>query len=118
MAQTVITDPERALDALAREELGLNPEDLGSPWGAAIFSFLSFAAGGVVPLLPFAFGAGSAALNIAIGLTAVALFAVGATLSLFTGRNAFLSGLRMLAIGAAAGGVTFMVGRMLGVSVT
>jgi VIT1/CCC1 family predicted Fe2+/Mn2+ transporter len=117
MAQTVITDPERALDALAREELGLNPEDLGSPWGAAIFSFLSFAAGGVVPLLPFVFGAGSTALNIAIGLTAVALFAVGATLSLFTGRNALLSGLRMLAIGAAAGGVTFMVGRLLGVSV-
>ena len=117
MAQTVITDPERALDALAREELGLNPEDLGSPWGAAIFSFLAFAAGGVVPLLPFVFGAGGIALNIAIGLTAVALFAVGATLSLFTGRNALLSGLRMLAIGAAAGGVTFMVGRMLGVSV-
>ena len=116
MAQTVITDPERALDALAREELGLNPEDLGSPWGAAIFSFLSFAAGGVVPLLPFVFGAGGMALNVAIGLTAIALFAVGATLSLFTGRNALLSGLRMLAIGAAAGGVTYMVGRMLGVS--
>ena len=116
MAQTVITDPERALDALAREELGLNPEDLGSPWGAAIFSFLSFAAGGVVPLLPFVFGAGGMALNVAIGLTAIALFAVGATLSLFTGRNALLSGLRMLAIGAAACGVTYMVGRMLGVS--
>ena len=97
MANTVLTDPERALDALAREELGLNPEDLGSPWGAAIFSFLSFAAGGVVPLLPFVIGAGGTALNIAIGLTAVALFAVGATLSLFTGRNALLSGLRMLA---------------------
>ncbi len=117
MAQTVITDPERALDALAREELGLNPEDLGSPWGAAIFSFLSFAAGGVVPLLPFVLGAGATALSIAIALTGVALFAVGATLSLFTGRNAILSGLRMLAIGAAAGGVTFMVGKMLGVSV-
>jgi predicted membrane protein (TIGR00267 family) len=90
---------------------------LGSPWGAAIFSFVSFAAGSAIPLLPFVFHAGSAALNIAIGLTAVALFAVGATLSLFTGRNALLSGLRMLAIGAAAGGVTFLVGRLLGVSV-
>jgi VIT1/CCC1 family predicted Fe2+/Mn2+ transporter len=117
LAQTVITDPERALDALAREELGLNPEDLGSPWGAAIFSFLAFASGGAVPLLPFVFGAGGTALILAIALTAVALFAVGATLSLFTGRSAMLSGLRMLAIGAAAGGVTFMIGRLLGVSV-
>jgi VIT1/CCC1 family predicted Fe2+/Mn2+ transporter len=118
MAQTVITDPERALDALAREELGLNPEDLGSPWGAAIFSFVSFAAGGVIPLLPFVFGAGQASLGFAIVLTAIALFGVGATLSLFTGRNALLSGLRMLAIGAAAGGVTYLVGHLLGVSVT
>jgi VIT1/CCC1 family predicted Fe2+/Mn2+ transporter len=118
MAQTVITDPERALDALAREELGLNPEDLGSPWGAAIFSFVSFAAGGVIPLLPFVFGAGHASLGVAIVLTAIALFGVGATLSLFTGRNAMRSGLRMLAIGAAAGGVTYMVGHLLGVSVT
>ena len=117
LAQTVITDPERALDALAREELGLNPEDLGSPWGAAIFSFLAFASGGAVPLLPFVLGAGGTALILAIALTAVALFAVGATLSLFTGRSAMLSGLRMLAIGAAAGGVTFMIGRLLGVSV-
>jgi vacuolar iron transporter family protein len=117
MAQTVITDPERALDALAREELGLNPEDLGSPWGAAIFSFLSFAAGGAIPLLPFVFHAGSASFPIAVLLTAIALFSVGATLSLFTGRNALLSGLRMLAIGAAAGSVTFLVGRLLGVSV-
>jgi VIT1/CCC1 family predicted Fe2+/Mn2+ transporter len=117
MAQTVITDPERALDALAREELGLNPEDLGSPWGAAIFSFVSFAAGGVIPLLPFVFGVGHASLGVAIVLTAIALFGVGATLSLFTGRNALLSGLRMFAIGAAAGGVTYMVGHLLGVSV-
>jgi len=68
-------------------------------------------------LLPFVFGAGGTALILAIALTAVALFAVGATLSLFTGRSAMLSGLRMLAIGAAAGGVTFMIGRLLGVSV-
>ena len=53
MATAIISDPERALDALTREELGLNPEDLGSPWGAAAFSFLSFAAGAIVPLVPF-----------------------------------------------------------------
>jgi VIT1/CCC1 family predicted Fe2+/Mn2+ transporter len=116
MAQQIIGDPEQALDTLAREELGLNPEDLGSPWGAALFSFFSFAAGSAIPLLPFVFGAGSASLTMAIVLTALALFAVGATLSLFTGRSAVLSGLRMLAIGAAAGGITYLVGTLLGVS--
>ncbi len=118
MAQKILSDPERALDTLAREELGLNPEDLGSPWGAALFSFVSFAAGSVIPLLPFLFGAGSASLPLAIALTLAALFAVGATLSLFTGRSALLSGLRMLAIGGAAGGVTYFVGRLLGVSLS
>jgi VIT1/CCC1 family predicted Fe2+/Mn2+ transporter len=116
MAQTIITDPEQALDTLAREELGLNPEDLGSPWGAALSSFFSFAAGSVVPLLPFLFGLGGASLPAMIALTVVALFAVGATLSLFTGRSALASGLRMLAIGAAAGGITYLVGKLLGVS--
>ena len=116
MAQQIITDPEQALDTLAREELGLNPEDLGSPWGAALFSFVSFAAGSAIPLLPFLLGLGNASLPTAIALTAVALFAVGATLSLFTGRSAMMSGLRMLAIGAAAGGVTYLVGKLLGVT--
>jgi VIT1/CCC1 family predicted Fe2+/Mn2+ transporter len=116
MATQIIADPRRALDTLAREELGLNPEDLGSPWGAALFSFFSFAVGSSIPLLPFLFGAGSANLPAVIALTAVALFAVGATLSLFTGRNAWLSGARMLAIGAAAGGVTYCIGKVLGVT--
>lgn len=115
MATQIIGDPERALGTLAREELGLNPENLGSPWGAAIFSFISFAAGSAIPLLPFVYGLGSASLQMAIGLTAVALFAVGATLSLFTGRGAVMSGARMLAIGAAAGGVTYSIGELLGV---
>jgi VIT1/CCC1 family predicted Fe2+/Mn2+ transporter len=118
MAQQIIADPEQALDTLAREELGLNPEELGSPWGAALFSFFSFAAGSAIPLLPLLFGAGSASLAAAIVLTAMALFGVGATLSLFTGRSALLSGLRMLAIGAAAGGITYLVGKLLGVSLS
>ena len=115
MARQIIADPERALDTLAREELGLNPEDLGSPWGAALFSFISFAMGSSIPLLPFFFGLGSANLLAVIVLAAVALFAVGATLSLFTGRSAWMSGARMLAIGAAAGGVTYSIGKLLGV---
>jgi VIT1/CCC1 family predicted Fe2+/Mn2+ transporter len=116
MATQIIADPERALDTLAREELGLNPDDLGSPWGAALFSFISFAVGSAIPLLPFLFGVGGARLQAAIVLTAIALFAVGATLSLFTGRGALMSGARMLAIGAAAGGVTYSLGKLLGVS--
>ncbi len=118
MSEQILSDPAQALDTLAREELGLNPEDLGSPWGAALFSFISFAAGSAIPLVPFVLGAGSASLNFAIALTAIALFAVGAALSLFTGRNAWLSGLRMLAIGTAAGSVTYFVGKALGVTLT
>lgn len=116
MARNLIADPEKALVTLAREELGLNPEDLGSPWGAALFSFFSFAAGAAIPLAPFLIAAGAASLVAAIVASAVALFAVGATLSLFTGRSALLSGARMLAIGVAAGAVTYVIGTLLGVS--
>ena len=118
LAKAIIADPAQALDTLAREELGLNPEELGSPWGAAIFSFLSFAAGALAPLLPFLALGGDRALPASIGITALALFAVGAAISLFTGRGALRDGLRMLAIGAAAGGLTYAIGRMLGVSLS
>jgi VIT1/CCC1 family predicted Fe2+/Mn2+ transporter len=118
LAKTLIADPEHALMTLAREELGLNPDDLGSPRGAALSSFLSFAVGAAIPLAPFLYGAGAGALSIAIGLTGVSLFAVGATLSLFTGRSAWASGARMLAIGAAAGGVTYCAGKLLGVTLS
>jgi VIT1/CCC1 family predicted Fe2+/Mn2+ transporter len=116
MASQLITDPARALDTLAREELGLNPEDLGSPWGAAFFSFLSFAAGAVIPLSPYALGGGTNAMTVSIGVSLVALFAVGAALSLFTGRNAWWSGARMLCIGVTAGAVTYLIGKGLGVT--
>ena len=115
LADTLMQDPERALDTLAREELGLNPDDLGSPWVAAISSFSAFTAGAVLPLLPFLFGTGHA-LTVSIGLTALGLFAVGASMSLFTGRHATLSGLRMLGIGGAAGLATYFIGSWLGVS--
>ena len=116
LAKAIISDPAQALDTLAREELGLNPEDLGSPWGVAIFSFLSFAAGALVPLLPFFALSGGRALVISIGVTALALFAVGSAISLFTGRSALRDGLRMLFIGAAAGALTYAIGKLLGVS--
>ena len=118
LAKALIADPAKALDTLAREELGLNPEELGSPWGAAIFSFLSFAAGAFVPLLPFLALARARALPGSIGNTAQALFTVGAAISLFTGRSALRDGLRMLAIGAVAGGLTYAIGNALGVSLS
>jgi len=118
LAQALIADPAKALDTLAREELGLNPEDLGSPWGVAIFSFLSFAAGALVPLLPFLALAGGRALPVSIAFTALTLFGVGAVISLFTGRSALRDGLRMLCIGAAAGGLTYAIGKLLGVSLS
>ncbi|OGA41516.1 MAG: hypothetical protein A3G24_00575 [Betaproteobacteria bacterium RIFCSPLOWO2_12_FULL_62_13] len=116
LAKSLIADPEKALAALAREELGLNPEELGSPWGAALFSFVSFATGAAIPLLPFLFASGAASLVIAVALTGVALFSVGGVLSLFTGRGAAYSGLRMLLIGAAAGTLTYLIGKVLGVT--
>ena len=116
LARRTITDPRQALDTLAREELGLNPEELGSPWGAALASFLSFGAGALVPLLPFLFAPDELALVAAVALTGGALFGVGAMISLFTGRSAVRDGLRMLAIGGGAGAVTYFVGRLLGVT--
>jgi VIT1/CCC1 family predicted Fe2+/Mn2+ transporter len=116
LAKAIIADPAQALDTLAREELGLNPDDLGSPWGVAMFSFLSFAAGALVPLLPFLGLAGNRALPLSVAATALALFAVGAAISLFTGRGALRDGLRMLFIGAAAGALTYAIGNLLGVS--
>jgi VIT1/CCC1 family predicted Fe2+/Mn2+ transporter len=116
LASKLIADPEHALDTLAREELGLNPDELGSPWGAALSSFLSFAGGALLPLVPFVVAPGPRALPIAIGVTAVSLFAVGALLSLFTGRSAIKSGARMLALGTLAGAITFAIGRFAGVA--
>ena len=118
ITRALVKNPEAALDALAREELGLNPDDLGSPWGAAIFSFLAFAAGAVLPLVPFLLGLprGNAIVVAAI-VTGVALFGVGAALSLFTGRGAFAGGLRMVLIGGGAGVVTWLIGSLLGAAI-
>lgn len=118
-ADTLIRSPQQALDALAREELGLNPDELGSPWGAAGFSFVSFAAGAVVPLLPFLMHVQSPHSVIAAGvLAAAALAGVGALISLFTGRSALWSAVRMVLIGAGAAAVTFGIGHALGVSLS
>jgi len=118
MSRSLLSRPQQALDVLAREELGLNPDDLGSPWQAAASSFVAFAVGAVVPLLPFFVGLDPLRATIAAALlTLVALFAVGLALSLFTGRDALRGALRMVAIGGGAGSVSFLVGRALGVAI-
>ncbi len=118
LANRLTADPKVALDVLAREELGLNPDDLGSPWGAAGFSFASFTLGALVPLLPFFFGGqlpGAGYLGAA--LAGIGLFATGASLSLFTGRSALAGGARMLGIGAGAGALTWLIGSLFGAAV-
>lgn len=117
MADKLIADPEKALDTLAREELGLNPDELGSPIGAALFSFIFFAFGAFIPLLPFLLqGSIQHPVHWTIGLSAFALLSVGALLSLFTGKSPVWGGLRMLFLGALAGTATYLIGKMLGVS--
>jgi VIT1/CCC1 family predicted Fe2+/Mn2+ transporter len=118
MAASIIRNPAYALDALAREELGLDPANLGSPWAAAGSSFLSFSLGAVVPLLPFLVARDRHGLLASVAVTAVALFGIGAAISLFTGRSAWRGGVRMLLIGAAAAGATYSIGRLLDVTVS
>ncbi|MEJ2174893.1 MAG: VIT1/CCC1 transporter family protein [bacterium] len=113
-AAKLIADPENALDTLTREELGLNPDDLGSPQGAALASFLAFAIGAAVPLAPFALAPAPFALIASVVAAAAGLFVAGAATSLFTGRAAVFGGARMLGIGTAAGVITYSIGALLG----
>jgi VIT1/CCC1 family predicted Fe2+/Mn2+ transporter len=116
LAKKLIANPKQALDTLAREELGLNPDDLGSPSGAAVSSFVAFSIGATLPVLPFLLGYGTDGVLIAAALSGVALFIVGAALSMFSGRNAWFSGFRMFAIGAAAAAATYGIGSLFDVS--
>jgi VIT1/CCC1 family predicted Fe2+/Mn2+ transporter len=89
---------------------------LGSPWGAAAGSFVAFAVGAAVPVIPYLFGGGSLVFGLSLGLSLIALFAVGAAVSLLTGRGMVFSGLRQLTIGLVAATVTFAIGSVIGVS--
>ena len=103
-----------ALDTLAREELGLDPNQLGSPTIAAVSSFLAFAVGAAIPLIPFLIGSGTAPTIAAAIISVLALFAAGAATSIFTGRHAGRAGLRIAGIGAIVAAVTFSVGKVVG----
>jgi VIT1/CCC1 family predicted Fe2+/Mn2+ transporter len=113
----MFANPAQALDTLVREELGLDPDELGSPWGAASGSFVAFAIGALVPVIPYVLSSGATAFVGAIALSAGALFAVGAGVSLLTGRSLLYSGTRQVLIGAAAAVVTYLVGHLIGVNV-
>jgi VIT1/CCC1 family predicted Fe2+/Mn2+ transporter len=117
IADRMFRDPDTALDTLVREELGLDPDELGSPWGAALGSFLSFAVGAIIPVLPYLFGNGTTAFVASLGLSLAALFAVGSAVSLLTGKGVLFSGLRQMGIGAAAAAVTYAIGTLIGVGV-
>ncbi|MDQ3555085.1 MAG: VIT1/CCC1 transporter family protein [Chloroflexota bacterium] len=117
LAHRLMQDPEAALDTKVREELGLDPDELGSPWGAAGSSFVAFGIGAIIPLAPYLLTSGATALIAAFVLALAALFVVGAGVSLVTGRSLVFSGLRQVAIGALAAGVTFLVGTLIGVQV-
>lgn len=118
LAARIMSNPSTALDTLAREELGINPEELGgSAWEAALTSFLLFAVGAVIPVIPYLFLGGSAAIIASASVSGLGLFGIGAAITLFTGRSVWSSGLRQVLFGFAAATVTFTIGRILGVSI-
>jgi len=114
-ATKMLQDKTQGIDALAREKLGLNPNELGSPWRAAFSSFGSFSVGALIPLLPFLYHDGLKSLIASIVLVGCALLTVGMILSRLTNRNIWWGGLRMLMIGMFAGATTFSIGRIVGV---
>jgi vacuolar iron transporter family protein len=120
---TIVADglsrtPESALDAHAREELGIDPDELGgSPWQAAGASFLLFCTGAIPPILPYFFTEGTTAIVISLILSSIALFAIGAAITRLTDRPPLTSGFRQLVIGLAAAAVTFGVGALIGTAV-
>lgn len=117
LAEQIMQNQESALETLAREELGIDPGELGgSAWEAAITSFVLFAIGAIIPVIAFFFFDGMAAIAGSIGLSILGLFAIGAAITLFTGRTVWFSGARQVLFGLAAAAVTFFIGRLLGVS--
>src|SRR5687768_3959141 len=117
LARRIISNPKTAIDTLAREELGLNPSELGSPWTAALSSFLAFIVGALIPVLPYLFSSGQVAWFASGLLSCLALLGVGAIISIFTAKGPWISGLRMLGIGLLASAITYGAGWLFGVSV-
>jgi VIT1/CCC1 family predicted Fe2+/Mn2+ transporter len=117
VVEQILKDKDATLDALAREELGLDPTELGGSAGeAALTSFALFSLGAIIPLLPFFLAKNQAAIFASLLLSSIALFAIGAAITLFTGTAVWRSGGRQLLLGLAAAGLTFTIGRLIGVT--
>jgi VIT1/CCC1 family predicted Fe2+/Mn2+ transporter len=118
IAERLVSDKDSILDTLAREELGIDPEELGgSAYEAAITSFFLFAVGAAFPIVPYLFLAGTTAIYASLAVSAVGLFIIGAMITLMTGRSVWYSGTRQVLVGMAAAALTYGIGRLIGVSV-
>jgi vacuolar iron transporter family protein len=119
MAAEIMTDTAFAHDVLVKEELGINPEELkGSAMEAAVYSFVLFSVGAIIPVAPFMFTSGFTAIIISVACSAIGLFLIGTAITLFTGKSIWFSGFRQVIFGLAAAAVTFGIGKLIGVSVT
>jgi VIT1/CCC1 family predicted Fe2+/Mn2+ transporter len=119
LAAQLISNPESALDTLAREELGIDPKELGgSAWAAAGTSFGLFSMGAIFPILPYIFGLeGLAAVAASLAVSGAALMIIGGATALFTGGSAWRLALRSLSFGFGAAALTFVIGKLIGVAV-
>jgi VIT1/CCC1 family predicted Fe2+/Mn2+ transporter len=119
VATDLMRDKRAALDTLAREELGIDPAEMGgNPWSAAAFSFALFALGAFFPVFPFFFAGGMTGMAWSLALSVAALGAIGLSTSLFSGRGPVYSATRQVIIGAAAAGITYATGALIGVSLS
>ena len=119
MADETMKDKNSAHKILVREELGINPEELkGSAVEAAVYSFILFAVGAIIPVSPFLFVSGTHAIVLSVCMSAAGLFLIGAAITLFTSRNVWYSGFRQVFFGLIAAAITFGIGRIIGVSVS
>ncbi|HQS51285.1 MAG TPA: VIT1/CCC1 transporter family protein [Daejeonella sp.] len=118
MAADIMKDKDHAHEILIKEELGINAEELkGSAFEAAIYSFILFSIGAVIPVLPFMLFTGIHAILISVIASAIGLFLIGAAITLFTGKNVWYSGFRQVLFGLIAAAITFGIGNLIGVSV-
>jgi vacuolar iron transporter family protein len=118
IAADLMQDTARAHAVLVQEELGINAEELkGSAIEAAVYSFLLFSVGAIIPVAPFLFTSGMTAILISVAGSAIGLFLIGAAITLFTGRNVWFSGFRQVLFGLTAAAITFGIGKLIGVAV-
>ena len=117
MAAEIMLNKDHAHEVLVKEELGINPEELkGSAMEAAVYSFILFAIGAVIPVIPFFFTNGTTAIVISVAGSALGLFLIGSAITLFTGKSIWFSGFRQVIFGLAAAAITFGIGKLIGVS--